>query len=471
MNELKERCDWLSFRWVNELSRVYATRDAQPEATRTHDDLGLMLEVVIDGSLAYGATSNLTPSGIRACFEQTRELARKMSALQLNTFDPQSRPIHQGQYHHLGERPLDKIKVGDILERQISLGKTLKSGPNILSSTLYDNLITTHTLYLTSDGTEIDQKTSIVSRDMRLTGKKGDIIQSRSNHGYMAMSHQVGAEVFHENEQEFQDAQRLVREVNELLDAPDCPTGPLDVVLAPDQMMLQIHESIGHPLEIDRILGDERNYAGWSFINLEDFGSLQYGSPLMNISFDPELKGEIASYRYDDSGVEAKKVYLIKEGKLLAGLGGTESQSRAKVPGVANFRAQSWNRAPIDRMANLNLEPGQSSFDEMIKSVERGIYMETNRSWSIDDYRNKFQFGCEYARLIENGELKGVLKNPNYRGTTVAFWNALKAVGNKDTFEVFGTPHCGKGEPNQVIRVGHASPTCLFSQLSVFGGA
>ncbi|SVA59881.1 uncharacterized protein METZ01_LOCUS112735, partial [marine metagenome] len=189
------------------------------------------------------------------------------------------------------------------------------------------------------------------------------------------------------------------------------------------------------------------------------------------ITFDPTVTGQFASYGYDDGGLKAEKEYIVKDGILLRGLGGKESQIRSGMPGVANFRASSWNRAPIDRMANLNLEPGDSTFEEIISAVEKGVYMESNRSWSIDDYRNKFQFGCEYARLVENGKLTKTVKNPNYRGISNPFWNSLKMIGNPDTFGMYGTPYCGKGEPNQTIRVGHASPVALFENVEVFGGA
>lgn len=238
----------------------------------------------------------------------------------------------------------------------------------------------------------------------------------------------------------------------------------------PSQMILQIHESIGHPLELDRIIGDERNFAGWSFVQKEDFGKLRYGSNLMNVSFDPGVTGEFASYEFDDTGVRAERALLIEEGILRRGLGSAESQLRSGIPGVANARACSWNRPPIDRMANLNLEPGSSSLNEMISSVERGVMMDTNRSWSIDDFRNKFQFGCEYGKLIEKGRITKTVRNPNYRGQTLQFWRSLKNVGNPETFTILGVPNCGKGEPNQVIRVGHASPACLFDQIEVFGG-
>jgi len=241
-------------------------------------------------------------------------------------------------------------------------------------------------------------------------------------------------------------------------------------LLMPDQMMLQIHESIGHPLEMDRILGDERNYAGTSFVKASDFGQLQYGSSLLNVTFDPTIAEELASYSHDDDGTAASKQFLIRQGKLLRPLGGALSQFRSGLEGVANSRACSWNRAPIDRMANLNIEPGEQSLAQLIGGIEQGILMRTNRSWSIDDARNKFQFGCEWGQLIEDGQLKGVVKNPNYRGISAQFWRDLSAVGDRSTFEVLGTPNCGKGEPNQVVRVGHASPACVFSQIDVFGG-
>ena len=194
----------------------------------------------------------------------------------------------------------------------------------------------------------------------------------------------------------------------------------------------------------------------------------QYGSPLLNVSFDPTQANELASYGFDDGGCPATRELLIERGILRRGLGALESQARCGLPGVANFRASSWNRAPIDRMANINLEPGDASLDQLVAQVERGVLMTTNRSWSIDDYRNKFQFSCEHGRLIENGKLGPVLRNPNYRGITVDFWNRLAGVGRAGA--TFGTAFCGKGEPNQVVRVGHASPPCLFREVEVFGG-
>lgn len=264
---------------------------------------------------------------------------------------------------------------------------------------------------------------------------------------------------------------QISTEAIELALADNCPSGVYDLILAPDQMMLQIHESIGHPLELDRILGDERNYAGTSFVTPDMFGKYAYGSKLLNITFDSSKSGELASYAFDDEGTPAKKTYLIRNGILERPLGGVLSQARAELPGVANTRASNWNRPPIDRMANLNLEAGESTLKDMIAGVKKGVYMKSNVSWSIDDSRNKFQFGCEWGQLIENGKLSKVVRNPNYRGISATFWRNLTKVGNESTVGIYGTANCGKGEPNQAVRVGHASPVCLFSNVDVFGGA
>ena len=241
-------------------------------------------------------------------------------------------------------------------------------------------------------------------------------------------------------------------------------------MLDPEQLMLQVHESIGHPLEGDRVLGDERNFAGRSFVRPQDVGVLQYGSPALTVSFDPGVPAELASYAVDDEGTPATRELLIDKGRLVRLLAGRTSQVRGGFPGVACARAAAWWRAPIDRMANVNVEPGETPFAGLVAQVEDGVFMATNRSWSIDDSRNKFQFVCEWGERVRDGRRVGVVKNPGYRGVSSSFWRALVAVGTADERQVLGTPFCGKGEPAQLIRVGHACPPALFRGVEVFGG-
>ena len=362
--------------------------------------------------------------------------------------------------------PPDSLSLEQINSLLVDANKWLKYSDEVVSIYAMLRYVNTRTHFVSSSGADIEQDFIFVNSPLSVTAKDGSVIQTRSESD---TCYQAGLEDFNGTSLKARCG-KLTKELSELLVADECPNETLPLVISSVQMMLQIHESIGHALEIDRILGDEKNYAGWSFVKMEDFGSLQYGSDLMNITFNPTLEGEFASYDYDDSGHKAEKEFLIKDGLLVRGLGGLESQSRSGLDSVANFRASSWNRAPIDRMANLNLEPGSSTLDEIIGSVERGVYMETNKCWSIDDYRRKFQFGCEYGKMIEDGRLTKTIKNPNYRSISVPFWNSLTMLGDESTFNMYGTPYCGKGEPNQSIRVGHASPACLFNNIEVFGG-
>nr|WP_293414064.1 TldD/PmbA family protein [Piscinibacter sp.] len=331
-------------------------------------------------------------------------------------------------------------------------------------------------LLLTSDGGRSKQRWSQTMPHVQATAHVGGVTQTRSSAGqYNGWCQQGGLEVL-ERARFATEGARVAAEAIELAMAPTCPGGTMDVLLMPDQMMLQIHESIGHPLELDRILGDERNFAGTSFVTLDMFGHYAYGSELLNVTYDPTRPEQIASFGFDDEGEPAQRRHLIENGILKRPLGGAVSLARARtirpdLEGVATARASSWNRAPIDRMSNLNIEPGTSTLAEMIASIELGVMLHTNVSWSIDDSRNKFQFGCESGRMIRHGQLAELVRDPSYRGISATFWRSLAMVGDERTFEVMGTPYCGKGEPSQMVRVGHAAPACKFSRVAVVGNA
>ncbi|WP_367026137.1 TldD/PmbA family protein [Methylococcus sp. ANG] len=469
LSSLAGEADWVGLRFVEEVSQHRAVRNGRPDRNQVHVSRGAMVEAVMDGNLAYAATPDLSHTGLREAASRAARLARASARHAVAVFSPRLRPAVYGTVTGPCERRFDALSLGELTANLIAACARLRVSGNIVETSAEITLTEHSSRYVTSSGADVAQRFHLVSQNFMATAQDGPEIQRRSLNGPVARCLQGGLETL-DFDRIYGECERAGREALELLTAEDCPSDTRDLLLAPDQMLLQIHESVGHPLELDRILGDERNYAGWSFVKPEDFGRLQYGSPLMNVSSDPTLPGEFASYGFDDGGNRAEREYLIQGGLLLRGLGSLESQARLGLPGVANFRSAGWNRAPIDRMANLNLEPGDSTLDEMIASVERGIYMSANRSWSIDDYRRKFQFGCEYARLIKDGRLSRVVRNPNYRGVSIPFWHSLKKVGNRDTLGVFGTPFCGKGEPNQMIRVGHASPHCLFSGVEVFGG-
>ena len=462
--------DWIGIRAVKENSSWRTMRDGHPQQNQRGLSQGGMVEVLAQGQFGYSAVNQLSSEALRAAATIAYEQAIAASKWALYRFTPSVRPPVKGEYISPATLPLNALSVADINDLLSKLCEQLKVSASIVRTGAIARTHDIESWFVSSNGAEIHQKILLLESHLSAIAQAPGVTQSRSDNGYLARSYQGGWEHF-SGESLSERAYKIGQQAVDLLSAPNCPTESTTLVLAPDQMMLQIHESVGHPLELDRILGDERNYAGGSFVQPQDFGQLVYGSPLMNITFDTTAPQELASYQFDDTGAIADREYLIRDGILERGLGGLESQSRLSVPGVSCARACSWNRPAIDRMANINLEPGKTSFDEMIGSIENGVYMESNRSWSIDDQRHKFQFGCEYARKIEGGKLTTLLKNPNYRATTPQFWRSLSQVGNGDTLETYGTPYCGKGEPNQLVRVGHASPVCVFENIEVFGGA
>lgn len=466
LKSIQSSADWVSLRHVAEKTTYRTIRDEKPDRNFINFDEGAMVEVLVDGHFGFAGTSDLSESGIRRALTKAVALAKAAAAQKVHSFNLSQRPTAKGSYQSPILQRLDSVSAKEISDIFIAATQEMKISDKIISRSATAMMVESIFHSASSSGSDVRQEFSIVSTDLSATAGEGTETQIRSDHGGLARCFQIGAEAFN-RDSILQRSRHVGEQALELLEAENCPNEKIDLLLAPDQMTLQVHESIGHPLEYDRILGDERNYAGWSFVKPTDFGSLKYGSSLMNVSFDPTGADSLASYAFDDSGHAASKEFLIKDGLLMRGLGGLESQARLNLPGVANFRSSSWNRAPIDRMANINLEPGSSSLEDMIQSVDRGVLMMANKSWSIDDYRNKFQFSCEYAKLIENGKVTKTLKNPNYRGITVPFWNSLKAVSKAR--ETYGTPYCGKGEPNQVIRVGHTTPHCLFSNIEVFG--
>ncbi len=473
--QLSSDAVFFALRVVDEDSETVAVRKGVPQPFARRVDRGAMITVIDEGSYGYAATADLSRAGLQAALDRAHAWALATRSNSVIQFPVPADAAPRGRYASPHDKPMPSRRELFAMVHAVDAAAQIDARV-VDSLASVDVTVATHR-YLTSHGGDVTQSYHFVLPNVQVTASDGRDTQTRSLAGqYNGFCQQGGSEVF--DRARFAGAgSQVAREAIELLEAPNCPSGRMDVLLMPDQMMLQIHESIGHPLELDRILGDERNFAGTSFVTLDMFGHYQYGSSLLNVSFDPSRAHQYASYAFDDEGEPAKRTLVIEDGILMRPLGGALSQARARhlqgehgtLEGTANARSSSWNRAPIDRMANLNIEPGTSALEDMIASVERGVMMKTNVSWSIDDSRNKFQFGCEWGRLIEDGQLTTVVKNPNYRGISATFWRSLKMVGDEGTYRVMGTPFCGKGEPSQVIRVGHASPACLFSQVDVFG--
>ncbi len=460
-------------RLVEKRRQVVSVRRDVPEPMADDHVFGAMITVVDRGGAGYAASSDLSEAGLSRTLKEARERARIAAAFPL--FNASRLPLPRSK-SRVDSRPAGGTpSVSESLSLTREASRLLKHAARkagalnkIVDWSANIDSADCHSLLLSTAGARIEQSYCYLSPGISVVAREGSQSQHRS-HGEGHIARQGGLDQL--DAIGFTDhCERIVNEALALLDAPECPTRTTDVLLMPGQMMLQIHESIGHPLELDRILGDERNYAGGSFVTPEMIGHYQYGADCLNVVFDPEVPGELASFAFDDDGMPTERHELIRDGVLVGAIGSASSCLRAGILAATSARASGWNRPPIDRMGNINLVPGEHDLDALVTSIEHGVIMDTNRSWSIDHLRNKFQFGCEIGCLIEDGELKGLVRNPGYRGVSANFWRNLDMVGDASTEAVLGTLTCGKGEPNQLMQVGHTAPACVFRDVEVFGG-
>jgi TldD protein len=302
---------------------------------------------------------------------------------------------------------------------------------------------------------------------------KEDEIQKRSYPNSFGGQHQQkGYELIHELKL-LENAPRIAEEAVALHSADQCPEGEFDLILGSSQLGLQIHESVGHPIELDRVLGSEANYAGMSFLTLDQLNRLRYGSDIVNVVCDARAEHGpgLGTFAFDDEGVPAQSIEVIRAGQFRGYM--TSRETAAEV-GLARsngtMRANSWSRLPLIRMTNVSLLPGKQTLDEVFGGASRAIFMDTNKSWSIDDKRYNFQFGCEIAWEIRDGKRVRMLKNPTYSGITTEFWNACAAITDRDHWTLWGVPNCGKGQPEQVIGTGHGASPARFHNIKVGAG-
>lgn len=331
-------------------------------------------------------------------------------------------------------------------------------------------------VFVDAEGSEIEKQLTDVFAYLEVSGVDDNGVmherkfrlgqQGKSTRGWESIDRQF----FLEN------ADRLVRELNDVLVADECPKEDRSVILLPGIMFLQTHETIGHALELDRILGYELAYAGGSFITLDDFGKLRYGSEKLTARANASLPNSPGSFGYDDDGVPCQDTVLIDKGILVGAITGRQMVEEANAKARKQIfdgsggcnRATSFYRVPIERMTNINIDPGSDgTLDDIVRSTEKGILLDGDRSWSIGSNREQFHFGTEIGWLVEDGKVTKVVKNSTYKGDTVKFWNSLSAVGDASTWEVQFVDNCGKGQPNQIMQLGHGVPVCRFDQVRI----
>jgi TldD protein len=442
-----------------------AAQNGEVEGLRQSEQAGVGVRALVGSSWGFFATSDLTDTSARQAGERAAETAR--ASARVPGPEVELAPVEVATAHWESQCDEDPLAVslaekGDLLVAATRAG--IEAGAR-LSQAEYQ-IWDTEKWFVSSEGHRISQRIRECGADMSATAVGDGETQRRSYPGIRGNFGTLGWELVRRIDL-LAHAARVGEEAVALLSAPVCPPSTTDLVLGSEQMALQIHESVGHATELDRILGWEAAFAGTSWLDLSQLGSLRFGSDLMNITADATIPGALGSFGYDDEGTPAHRVEIIRDGIWVGVLSGRDSAALAGVPAGGMVRADGHDRLPMVRMTNIGLVPGANSLEQMIAETAEGVYMDTNRSWSIDDRRLNFQFGCEIAWEIKDGRLGRMLRNPTYTGISPRFWGSMDMVGGPSELTTWGTPNCGKGQPGQVGHTGHPSVPCRFRGVRV----
>jgi TldD protein len=450
--------------------RDLSTKNGKPGHVSSSESAGLGIRVLANGCWGFAATDDLSKAGVEAAASLAVSIARS-SAL-AKKHDVLLAP--EGKHESVWVSPCKidpfSVSVEEQLSLLLAIDAELRRDAGI---TLAQASMTFHRvrqIFVSSIGSVIDQTRTSSGAGFEAYSFRNDEIQKRSYPNSFGGQHQLkGYELIHELAL-LDHAPRIAEQAIALHSAAKCPEGQFDLIVDGTQLGLQVHESIGHPIELDRVLGSEANYAGMSFLTLDKLNTLRYGSEIVNAVCDarPEHGPGLGTFAFDDEGVPAQCADIIRDGQFV---GYMTSRETAAAVGMdrsnGTMRATGWSRLPLIRMTNVSLQPGEQTLEEVFGGVTDAIYMETNRSWSIDDKRYNFQFGCEIAWEVHNGKRVRMLKNPTYSGITTEFWNSCEAIANRDNWVLWGVPNCGKGQPEQVIGTGHGASPARFRNIKV----
>ena len=457
---------YVDARGVEMMTEALGVRGPQVEALDRNESNGFGVRVLVDGAWGYSSSAVLTTHEAQRVARMAVEVGRASATALSKPVQLVPEPAHRATWTTKIEKDPFSVSLEDKVGLLTSAAETMEKVAGVRVGRGTMDFIRQKSWFLSSEGSDIDQTIFHTGGGIEATCVSDGEVQVRSYPGsFRGHFAAAGYELIEEMDLAA-NAQATADEAVQLLSADICPSTTTTVVLDGHQTMLQLHESVGHPTELDRVLGMEAAFAGTSFVGIPDLGGLRYGSKHMNVTSDATIEGGLGSFGYDDEGVEAQRVDLIKEGILV---GFQSSRETAATTGSdrsnGTMRAEGWENFPLIRMTNINILPGDGgALEDLISEVDEGIFMSTNKSWSIDDKRKNFQFGCEIAWEIKKGKLGRMLKDPRYTGITPVFWGNLDAVGSE--WKVWGTPNCGKGQPGQTMRVGHGTAPTRFLNVS-----
>jgi TldD protein len=459
-------------RVVNRLYQNIVVKNGKVEAVEQNESQGFGVRVIVDGAWGFASSSSMEWADVDRVVQQAIAIA-KASALTKRR-DVRLGPPETHKDTYRSEYKLDPfmVSMSDKINLLLKADEEMRrmSQPGVHLVTLAElAFVREHKSFASTEGAQIEQEIVESGSEIQAlaTNEAGEV-QTRT---YPWGRHQQTRGFEFVLEQDLvSNAPRVAEEAIQLLSADPCPSyDGTTIILSGNQAALQIHESCGHPIELDRVLGTEASYAGTSFLTPDKLNNFSYGSEVVNITADATIPGGLGTFGYDDEGVPAMRVDIVKSGRFVGYMTSRETAQDLNL-GRSNgtMRADGWNRIPLIRMTNVSLLPGAWKLDDLIADTEEGIYFDTNRSWSIDDKRLNFQFGTELAYEIKNGKKTRLLKNAIYTGITPNFWRSCDAVCNENHWVVWGTPNCGKGQPPQVAHTGHGAAPARFRNVRVF---
>jgi len=462
-----KKVDYADIRVVHRQNEEIGVKNGKVEALTQDSDFGFGIRVLFQGAWGFASSSKMTKSEMEAVFRKALKIAKASSKVKgkevflssvTSVVDQYQTPISVNPFHVSTE-----AKLGLLLEAD----EIIRRNKKVKISEAFMGSYKTEKTFASTEGSYIEQKITECGGGISATAIEGGEVQVRSYPNSFRGNFATKGFEWIENLALPDHAQRVAEEAEQLLSAKPCPSKVTTLILDSSQLALQIHESIGHPTELDRILGTEASYAGTSFLSPEMVGHFKYASGIVNVFADATFPGGLGTFGYDDEGVKAQRVPIISAGVLVNVLTSRETAHHLGKESNGTMRADGWNRIPLIRMTNINLEPGEWTLEQMISDTDEGLFLSTNRSWSIDDRRINFQFGTEIGWEIKGGKLGDMVKNPTYTGITPQFWNSCDAIANRDQWQMWGTPNCGKGEPGQVAHVGHGAAPARFRGVQV----
>jgi TldD protein len=454
-------------RLVRKTTQEVIVRGRAVEGLSVDETEGFGVRVLVDGRWGFAASHRLTPDEADRVAADAVRIARASATVPGPTvyLGP---PIRiEATY----STPVLRDPFTVSLDQQIALlmgvNEAILAEPAIVVAESNIGMQREHKTFASTEGSFIEQELIETGCGVEATAAAEGEVQRRSYPNSVGRHQGTEGWEFIERYDLLANAPRIAAEAVQLLSAKPCDPGVTTLVLDGSQTALQIHESCGHATELDRVLGMEAGFAGTSFLTTDKLNNFRYGSPIVNLTADATVPGGLGTFGFDDEGVPAQRAPLVEHGMFVGYLTSRETATMLGQQSNGTSRAESWSRIPMIRMTNVSLEPGDRTFDELIADVDDGLYMETNRSWSIDDRRLNFQFGTEWAREIKNGRLGDVVKNATYTGMTPEFWGSCDAIANRDHWVVWGTPNCGKGQPEQVGHTGHGASPARFRNVRV----